>query len=190
MGGTYTAIDGATSPTYTLVSGDQGNFIKVVATGTGIYSGTATSAPTSLVGTPLTSVSITGTAQVGGMLTAGVTPSGATATSTYQWQWSVTAGGTYSPISGATSATYTLGSGDQGKFIEVVATGVSPYIGTVTSAATSAVAAQTALTGVTITGIAKVGNTLTAVVAPGGCHCNLSVDGICYGRWHIFIYSF
>jgi len=165
-GSGYTAIVGATSSTYTPVAGDATYYISVAATGTGIYSGSPISAITSLVTTPLTSVSITGTAQVGGVLTAVVAPS--TTSVTYQWQWSITAGGTYSPISGATSATYTLGSGDQGKFIEVVATGVSPYIGTVTSAATSAVAAQTALTGVTITGIAKVGNTLTAVVAPVG----------------------
>ncbi len=48
-GGTYTNIGGATSNTYTLVSGDIGNYIKVVATGTNYYSGSATSAASTVV---------------------------------------------------------------------------------------------------------------------------------------------
>ncbi|PKL13042.1 MAG: hypothetical protein CVV52_07635 [Spirochaetae bacterium HGW-Spirochaetae-8] len=45
-GGSYADIGGATASTYTLVVADEGKFIKVVATGTGNYSGTATSAAT------------------------------------------------------------------------------------------------------------------------------------------------
>jgi hypothetical protein len=162
-GGTYSSISGATLSTYTPVAGDATYYIEVVATGTGIYSGTVTSTATSLVCTPLTSVSITGTAQVGGVLTAVVAPS--TTSVTYQWQSSASGDG-YTAIGGATSSTYTPVVGDQGKFIEVVATGVSPYSGVVTSLATSTVAAQTALTGVTVTGTAQIGGVLTAVVAP------------------------
>jgi uncharacterized repeat protein (TIGR02543 family) len=44
--GTYTNITEATSTTYTPVVGDVTKFIKVVATGTGGYSGTVTSAAT------------------------------------------------------------------------------------------------------------------------------------------------
>ena len=53
-GGTYSDISSATSSTYTLVSGDGdvGNYIKVVATGTGSYSGTQTSAATTVVTDP------------------------------------------------------------------------------------------------------------------------------------------
>ncbi|SPF53923.1 exported hypothetical protein [Candidatus Desulfosporosinus infrequens] len=49
-GGTYTAITGATAVTYTPVAGDVGNYLEVVATGTGSYSGTVTSVPTAAVG--------------------------------------------------------------------------------------------------------------------------------------------
>ena len=41
----YDDIDGATGATYTLVEGDEGKFIRVVATGSGDYAGTVTSAP-------------------------------------------------------------------------------------------------------------------------------------------------
>ncbi len=44
VGGTYSNIVGATSSTYTVVAGNLGKFIKVVATGTGSYTDTATSA--------------------------------------------------------------------------------------------------------------------------------------------------
>jgi hypothetical protein len=77
-------------------------------------------------------------------LTASVTPSGATAT--YQWQESATSGGTYANISGATSSAYTPVAGDATKYIKVVATGTGSYSGTVTSAATGAVAAKTVAT--------------------------------------------
>lgn len=43
-GGAYADIPGETTGTYTLVAGDETKYIKVVATGTGSYSGTATSA--------------------------------------------------------------------------------------------------------------------------------------------------
>ena len=44
-----TNIPGATSSTYTLVSADNNKYIRVVATGTGSYTGTATSAATAKV---------------------------------------------------------------------------------------------------------------------------------------------
>ncbi|MDF2672596.1 MAG: cell wall-binding protein [Clostridiales bacterium] len=44
--GTYTNITGATSSTYTLTDNDAGKFIRAVATGTGRYTGTQTSAAT------------------------------------------------------------------------------------------------------------------------------------------------
>ncbi|PKM52863.1 MAG: hypothetical protein CVV00_15250 [Firmicutes bacterium HGW-Firmicutes-5] len=47
--GTYTNIVGATTNKYTPVAGDATKFIKVVATGTGSYTGTATSAVTATV---------------------------------------------------------------------------------------------------------------------------------------------
>jgi hypothetical protein len=47
--GTYTNITGATGSTYTAVADDFGKYIKVVATGTGSYSGTVTSVATAAV---------------------------------------------------------------------------------------------------------------------------------------------
>jgi hypothetical protein len=48
-GGTYADIPSATSSTYTLVSTDLGNYIKVSATGNGSYSGTVTSSATAVI---------------------------------------------------------------------------------------------------------------------------------------------
>ncbi|GEM_PF-3956527 len=83
---------------------------------------------------------IIGTPQFGQELTAGaLTPSGATVT--YQWQSATTSGGTYTDISGATSDTYTLVTGDAAKYLKVAATGTGGYSDTATSAATAVVAA-------------------------------------------------
>jgi hypothetical protein len=89
---------------------------------------------------------ISGTAQVGQMLTAGaLTPSGATAT--YKWLRSDTSGGTYAAISGVTSTTYILTTADYNKYIKVEATGSGQYSGTVSSAAAGPVA-QGIITGI------------------------------------------
>ena len=172
-GGTYTDIPGAISDTYILAAGDYNYYIRVMAEGTGNYTGTVISASTGPVSaaplTPITGIDpIIGTAQVGEMLTAGaVSPSGATVT--YQWQKCLTAGGIYTDISGATSSEYTLVSGDATYYIEVKATGTGSYSGTVTSAPTGQVAA-TSITGIDpIIGTAQVGQTLTAgAVSPSG----------------------
>ncbi|WP_292423965.1 cadherin-like beta sandwich domain-containing protein, partial [Methanoregula sp.] len=148
-GGTYTAISGATSSTYSPVAGDVGYYIEVVATGSGSYSGSVTSTAVGPITTPITAVSISGTVAVNSILTAAVTPSGATAT--YQWQESATSSGTYTAISGATSSTYSPVAGDVGHYIEVVATGSGSYIGTVTSAAVGPVpSSDTTLSGLTV----------------------------------------
>jgi hypothetical protein len=133
-GGTYSNITGATAITYTPVAGDLGYYIHVVATGTGLYTGTVTSAYVGPVTTPITAMGpITGSPQVGSVLTAGaLTPAGGTAS--YQWQSATTSGGTYSNIAGATATTYTPVAGDVGYYIHVVATGTGSYTGTVTSA--------------------------------------------------------
>jgi len=169
-GGTYTAISGATSATYTPVVGDVSYYIEVVATGTGSYSGTVTSVYVGPVtGTPITAIgATTGTPQVGSILTAGtLTPSGATAS--YQWQRSSTSGGTYIAISGATSATYTPVVGDVSYYIEVVATGMGSYSGTVTSVYVGPVTG-TPITAIgAITGTPLVGSILTAgALTPSG----------------------
>lgn len=86
----------------------------------------------------LESVTIGGTAQVGGTLTASVEPAGATAT--YQWKSATEQEGSYTDIDSATSSSYLLTESESGKFIKVQATGTGEYAGEVTSAATGAVA--------------------------------------------------
>jgi PKD repeat protein len=168
-GGTYSNIAGATASTYTLASGDLGDYIRVVATGTGSYSGTVTSVNVGPVTTPLTGIgAITGTPQIGSILTAGaLTPSGATAT--YQWQRSLTSGGTYTAISGATTDTYTPVAGDVGYYLRVIATGSGSYTGTVTSTYVGSVT-RIPLTAIgAITGTPQTGSVLTAgALTPSG----------------------
>ncbi|WP_126854894.1 PA domain-containing protein [Candidatus Cryosericum odellii] len=88
---------------------------------------------------------ITGTPEVGQVLTAGaLTPSAATVT--YLWTICDTVDGTYTDIGwAATSITYTPVAWEVGRFIEVVATGTGSYSGTVTSDPTTAVVAAPAV---------------------------------------------
>ena len=61
-GGTYTSISGATGSTYTPVTGDATKYIEVVATGSGSYTGTVTSAaagPVAAATTALTGATTT-----------------------------------------------------------------------------------------------------------------------------------
>jgi len=163
--GTYSNITGATANTFTVRSSDENRYLRVVAYGTGAFTGNAVSAPTTRVipRTLITGIDdIIGTAQVGQTLTAGqVRPSGATVT--YQWErrpsWNSS---NYSNISGATGSTYAIGSGDFGYYIRVTVTGIGGFYGTETSDRTSAVAGI-AITGIeAISGIAQVGQTLSA----------------------------
>ena len=93
--------------------------------------GSSSPAPSS---TALTDVAVNGTKVIGQTLTAAAVPSGATAS--YQWMRCDTVDGTYTNISGATSATYTLTDTDAGKYIKVTSTGTGSYTGTQTSATT------------------------------------------------------
>jgi len=137
VGGSYSIIFGATSTTYTPVAANVGKYLKVVATGTGNYSGTITSVAAGpvLAVTPLTGIGpIQGDPRVGNALLVGaLSPAGATAT--YQWTISDTLGGIYSNIPGATSTTYTPIAANVGKYLKVVATGTGGYSGSATSAA-------------------------------------------------------
>lgn len=163
--GTYSNITGATSKRYTPVSSDEGKYLKVVATGTGDFTGKVTSAASAAVlpSETLTAIgAISGTLKVGAVLTAGaLTPSDANAT--YQWKISSTASGTYSNISGATTNKYTPVAGDVGKYLKVTATGTDGFTGTVTSAASAQVLPKDTLVSIgNISGTAQVGVELTA----------------------------
>jgi len=149
-GSTFADITGATTSKYTPVLADLGKALKVKATGTGSYVGPGAT-PMSVLSTatgvvlaqlPLQAIAATTSATVGlysvgirltaGDLTPTVLPG---ATATYQWVSSATQYGTYLPISGATSSTYTPVAADATMYIAVVATGNGGYYNTVTSTA-------------------------------------------------------
>ena len=174
--GGFTDIIGGTASSYTLMGEDNYRYIRVVATGTGAYTGTVISDFTGRVvpsATPLTSIgAISGATRIGETLVAGsLSPAGAKAT--YQWQSAVTAGGIYGNILGATANSYTLTAADKDMYIKVAATGSGNYLGTVTSAYKGPVTvSQFTAIGPT-SGTTVVGQTLTAgILTPS----NATVD--------------
>ncbi|SMH50526.1 Serine protease, subtilisin family [Rathayibacter oskolensis] len=160
-----TAISGATASTYTLVAADAGAAISVTVTGT--KSGYAAVAKTSAavtvkaaLQTLMPTPTITGTTKVGSTLTAAPGTWDAGTTLTYQWKKN---NGIY--ITGATSKTYVLKAADAGATLTVSVTSTKPgYSPATKTSATTAMVTGGTLTGATptITGTAKVGQTLTA----------------------------
>jgi len=143
--GTFNNItSNGTSSTYTLVTADQGKFIKLTVTRAG-HSGIITS---TAVG-PVTlsalsgSVTITGTMKVDQTLTANTGSLNGSGNISYQWRRGDTAAAEGTNISGATSSTYKLVAADQGKFIKLTVTRANNS-GNVTSAAVGPIQPQTA----------------------------------------------
>ena len=176
-GTTDTDIQGAISSTYTLVSADEGKTIKVRVSFTDDagYSETLTSGTTNAVAaranSPATGLAtISGTAQVGEVLTAdtpGIVDADGLTSVSYSYQWIRNDGNTDADIGGQTASTYTLVTTDQGKTIKVKVSFTDDQGNeeTLTSAATAEVAAKpdSAPTGLpTINGTAQVGETLSA----------------------------
>ena len=143
-------IDGATSSTYTLVEADEGKTIKVRVSLTDDAGNeeTLTSQPTSAVAARPNNAAtgaptISGTAQVGQMLTAstsGISDSDGLTNATFAYQWLSSRD---AEIDGATSSTYTLAAADEGKTVKVRVsfTDDRGHQETVTSTATAAVTA-------------------------------------------------
>ena len=134
-------ISSATSSTYTLLQADVGKAIKVVAsytdgdgTATSVSS-SATSAVVNVSHAATGSVTISGTINIGSVLTASndLADADGLGTITYQWKRAGT------DIGSATSSTYTLVQADVGKAITVVAsyTDGDSKTETVASSATS-----------------------------------------------------
>ena len=170
-------IGGATDSTYTLVDGDEGRTIKVrvIVTDDAENETTLTSEATDAVeaaaqpDSPATGEpTISGTAQVGEMLTAytsGIADADGLVNATYSYQWL----GDDAEIGGATDSTYTLVDDDEGRTIKVrvIVTDDAENETTLTSEATDAVEAaaqpDSPATGEpTISGTAQVGEMLTA----------------------------
>ena len=172
-----TEVAGATGSTYTLVEADESKAIKVQVSFTDDAGNdeTLTSAATDAVAAATTPNSpatgqptISGTAQVGEMLTAdtsGVADEDGLDNAVFNYQWLADD----AAIAGATGSTYTLAEADEGKAIKVQVsfTDDANNEETLTSAATDAVAAASqpnnpATGAPAISGTAQVGETLTA----------------------------
>ena len=172
-----TDIQDATGSTYTVGADDEGKTIKVRVSFTddGGNQETRTSDVTVAVAAIPNSAAtgaptISGTAQVGQMLTAstsGISDSEGLANAIFTYQWIANDGTEDTDIQDATGSTYTVGADDEGKTIKVRVsfTDDGGNQETRTSDVTVAVAAipNSAATGApTISGTAQVGQMLTA----------------------------
>ena len=175
-------IAGATDSGYNLIASDEGKTIKVrvAFTDRGGYGESLTSDATEAVSlavqqqqanSPATGApAISGTAQVGETLTAGtagIADEDGLSGATFSYQWVANDGSSDTDITSGTDSTYTLVATDEGKTIKVKVsfTDDSDNGEALTSAATAAVAAapNNPATGTpTISGTARVGETLTA----------------------------
>ncbi len=153
-GTTWSNITNGTSSTYTVAEADENHLLRVVETATDSAGGlpiTSTSAATAAVldaAPTVTTPIITGTAEVGLVLTAAATAGQSDNTVSYQWFEDSGSGGSYVAISGATGASYQVQPNDNGLQIEVQATVINDNGTTVsaTSAATAPVIGSNFLT--------------------------------------------
>jgi hypothetical protein len=164
-------IGGATSSSYKLASGDVGHTLRVVVTASNAGGSTkASSAATGTVVPPPPAntalPSVSGSAVEGQSLAASSgTWSGSPTSFAYQWQDCNTSGGACVDISGATSSSYELRSGDVGHALRVVVTASNPGGSTkASSAATGTVVPLPPTNTVppSVTGSAVEGQTLSA----------------------------
>jgi hypothetical protein len=170
QGQTWTAISGATALTYTLQSTDETDNVRLMVTATDADATvSAASAATAAIqaAPPVNTVlpSLAGLAGQGQALTASKgswTPD--TTSDAYVWQRSAD-GSTWTPISGATSPTYTLTSADVGDTVRVIVAATNPDGTTsATSAATTTVVGppQNTTAPAAPSGTLENGSTLTA----------------------------
>ena len=123
MDGISTNIVGATSMTYTPVEADDGYYLMATATYTDAYgSGKTARAMTGMVNAvpdQLGTVRLSSmTPVIGAMLTATLSdPDGGVTGATWQWSRSMTMGGTFMDIAGATSMSYTPVDADEDYYL-------------------------------------------------------------------------
>lgn len=124
-------IAGATAATYALTTAELGKVITLSVTATnGAGSAEATSAPTAAVAAALAAPvntaapAVTGTAEVGSVLTTtnGTWTGNPTPTYTRVWQRSADGSTGWAAIAGATATTYTLVEDDDAQYIRCVVT--------------------------------------------------------------------
>ena len=126
--GAWSDISGATEASYTPADDDADNFLRATASYAAGQSAVATTTQTvlALTATPNDGTVTISPAQpvVGTAVTARLTdPDGAPTGVTWQWAWSTgsSAGGTWTPISGATGSSYTPVETDVGRYLRATA---------------------------------------------------------------------
>ena len=155
--GACSKLSGGTSSSYKPVSGDVGYSLRVSVTASNRYgSSVATSSATAAVTAVLTTSAPTNTSSptISGTTTVGQNLSSSTGTwigsptfYAYQWEDCDSSGASCVKISGATSSSYVLQSGDVGKTLRSLVTATnSGGSSSATSAATSLVASTTTST--------------------------------------------
>ncbi|HVW47938.1 MAG TPA: fibronectin type III domain-containing protein [Solirubrobacterales bacterium] len=167
-----TPIGGATSQAYTIAAADQGKELQVRVTGEleGFEATSATSAGILVAGRRLqpSAVTVGGTFQVGGTVTAAASAWTPPADLTYQWLRDG------APIGGATGASYSPAAADAGRLLQVKVSGTAAGYQsastvsapqTVTGGAAADAAARVSVP--TISGTPAVGVTVAAVLADG-----------------------
>ena len=131
-GNTWSSIAGATSTTYTLGVGDEGAILRVLVTVSNPDATvSAASDPTAQVGTSPPSnnslPTIRGIAQRGNTLSSTTGAWAGTGNSfTLQWQRSADNGTTWTNITGATGAVYTIEAPDEGGVLRLMVTAANP----------------------------------------------------------------
>ena len=170
-GSTWTSINGATASVYTAQFADEGDAVRALVTATNASGVTsAPTAPTQIVA-PFPPAN-TAAPVITGVAERGVTLNTSLGTWTgpdniYAYQWQRDAGEGYVNISGATAATYTLVSDDEGATVRVLVTASDPD-GTITQTSvatapvTDAIPVNTAVP--VINGTIQRGFTLTSAV--------------------------
>lgn len=173
-GGSCGNVSGATSETYTLVSGDVGRTLRVQVTATNSAgSAQAVSSPTAVVVAPgppanTAAPALSGTAQDGHTLTVsnGTWKSDSTVSYSYKWGRCDSAGNNCATISGATHSSYKASSADVGHQLRATVTAKNSVGST---SATSSASGIVAAAGIapqntarpSLTGTPKEGQTLT-----------------------------
>ena len=128
-GSSWSDISGATGTTYTTVSSDDLQYIRARVTATNVEGSSAPAASPATgqitYNTPTNSAvpTTSGTESVGSVLTSTTgTWTNSPTSYTYQWQQSDDGSTGWANISGATANNYTLGVGDEGKYLRCVVT--------------------------------------------------------------------
>jgi len=167
---------------YTPVLAQEGQYIRLTVTRADNADSVSSEAVGPIIKLQLTgTVSINGTVAVNQILTAGTSLLMGSGTISYQWERADTATGPWETI-GSNSNNYQLVGADFGKYIRLTVSRAN-NTGTVSSAATSAVAIPILTGTVSISGVARQDETLTAVTDNLGGTSNPWGSGAITYQW-------